>query len=52
MKYSVIILMAILFASCHNYKNDAEQLQQKVDSLQVITDKKDSTIDVVYWRFQ
>ncbi len=45
MKYSVIILLALFFASCHNYKEDAEKLQTQVDSLQVITEQKDSTID-------
>ena len=46
MKYAILILLVLGLASCHNYKKDAERLQTKVDSLQTLTVKKDSTIDV------
>jgi len=45
MKYLTLIFVVILFASCHNYKKDAEQLQTKVDSLQTVAENKDAAIE-------
>ncbi|HKJ80257.1 MAG TPA: hypothetical protein VKA10_12010 [Prolixibacteraceae bacterium] len=46
MRYVVLLLFILTFASCHNYKNDAERLEAKVDSLQNVADQKDETIEV------
>ena len=45
MKYTVVILVLIFLASCENYKEDAERLQMKVDSLQNVADQKDESIE-------
>jgi myosin heavy subunit len=45
MKKSIILLLTVLFVSCHNYKQDVENLQGKVDSLQNIAIQKDTTIE-------
>lgn len=46
MKTIPIILLALILASCHNYKKDAEQMQVTVDSLKTVTNQKDSVIGV------
>lgn len=46
MKTILVCLMALILASCHNYKNDAERLEVVVDSLKTVTQEKDSTIEV------
>lgn len=45
MKKSIIILIAVFVVSCQNYKNETEKLQVKVDSLQILTEQKDTTIE-------
>jgi chromosome segregation ATPase len=46
MKTIFVCLFALILASCHNYKNDAERLEVVVDSLKTKTLEKDSTIEV------
>lgn len=45
MKKSIIILLAFIAVSCHNYKEDAERLEIKVDSLQNVAEQKTETIE-------
>lgn len=45
MKKSIILLLAFFIVSCHNYKKDTERLQNKVDSLQNVTEQKAETIE-------
>ena len=45
MRYIFLFLAVVFLASCENYKEDAEKLQQKVDSLQTIAEQKDETIE-------
>jgi competence protein ComGC len=37
MKYILLIFAVLLMVACQNYKKQAEQLEQKVDSLQSVT---------------
>ena len=46
MKYILLFFATLVIASCQNHKQQAEQLAQKVDSLQAVTAQKDSTIEV------
>ncbi|MEE4287288.1 MAG: hypothetical protein V2I31_14130 [Mariniphaga sp.] len=46
MKTIFVCLFALILASCHNYKKDAERLEIVVDSLKTKTLEKDSTIEV------
>jgi len=45
MKKSFILLLAVFIFSCENYKEEAEKLQVKVDSLQNVAEQKDTTIE-------
>lgn len=45
MKKSIILLLAVFVVSCQNYKEEAEKLQNKVDSLQNVTEQKNTTIE-------
>ncbi|MFW6257627.1 MAG: hypothetical protein ACOC11_02470 [Prolixibacteraceae bacterium] len=45
MRSTIVILILIFFASCENYKEDAERLQMKVDSLQNVAEQKDESIE-------
>jgi len=45
MKKLIILLIAAFAVSCHNYKQDAEKLQVKVDSLSNEIDQKNSSIE-------
>jgi peptidoglycan hydrolase CwlO-like protein len=45
MKYLVIFAAILVFASCRNYKKEAERLEMRVDSLRSVTVEKDSTIE-------
>lgn len=51
MKYLAGFILVLILASCHNYKRDAEQLQQKVDSLKTVAEHKDSTIEIFLYDF-
>ncbi len=44
MKYFILLFGVLFFVSCENYKQQAEQLEQKVDSLQNVAAQKESTI--------
>ncbi len=46
MKYLILSLTILFFVSCQNYKRQAEQLEQKVDSLQAVTTQRDSVLEV------
>jgi hypothetical protein len=46
MKTILVCLLALILASCHNYKKDAERLEVVVDSLKTETQEKDSTIKI------
>ncbi len=46
MKYFILFFTVLFFVSCHNYKKQAEQLEQKVDSLKSVTAQRDSTIEI------
>lgn len=43
-KLAIFILMVVFFASCHNYKEDAEKLSVTIDSLRSESEMKDSSI--------
>jgi myosin heavy subunit len=46
MKYIIPLFAALFLISCENHKERAEQLEQKVDSLQSVTIQRDSVIEV------
>jgi chromosome segregation ATPase len=46
MKYFILFFAVLFLISCQNHKQQAEQLEQKVDSLQAVTAQRDSTIEV------
>lgn len=45
MKKSIILLLVVFIVSCENYKEEAEKLQVKVDSLQNVAEQKDTAIE-------
>ncbi len=45
MKYFTLLVAVLFFASCENYKQQNEQLAQKVDSLQAVAAQRESTIE-------
>lgn len=45
MKYSIVILLALIFASCHNYKKDAEQLQTELDSIENVATQRNADLE-------
>lgn len=43
-KLVIFVLVAVFFASCHNYKKDTERLTAAIDSLEYETETRDSSI--------
>ncbi len=46
MKYFILFFAVLFLYSCENHKQQAEQLEQKVDSLQAVTAERDATIEI------